>query len=70
MGQPINVIMLVRGKQHFIFLFDNKNRHGVLRQLAQFAADPEIQFSWRDAAMIGLKCREVTSANKYRRFTK
>lgn len=70
MAQPINVIMLARGEQHFIFLFDDNNRHGILRQLAQFAADPEVQFSWRDAAMIGLKCREATSAKKHRRFTK
>jgi hypothetical protein len=59
MDTEINVLALVKGEERFIFLFDDGNRDATLRQLAHFAADPEIDFSWYDAAMLSRKIRDA-----------
>jgi hypothetical protein len=59
MDKEINVLALVKGEEKFIFLFDDNNRDQTLRQLARFAADPELDFSWYDAAMLSRKIREA-----------
>ena len=64
MDQEINVLALVKGEERFIFLFDDMNRDETLRQLARFAADPEIEFSWYDAAMLSQKIREAVPTDE------
>lgn len=59
MDTEINVLALVNGDEKFIFLFDDANRDATLRQLALFAADPEIGFSWQDAAMLSRRIRDA-----------
>jgi hypothetical protein len=59
MNKEINVLALVKGKEKFIFLFDDQNRDETLRQLARFAANPELDFSWYDAAMLSRKIRDA-----------
>ena len=59
MDTEINVLALVNGGERFIFLFDDANRDETLRQLARFAADPELNFSWYDAAMLSRKIRDA-----------
>ena len=59
MDREINVLALVKGEERFIFLFDDQNRDETLRQLARFAADPELDFSWYDAAMLSRKIRDA-----------
>lgn len=64
MDREINVLALVKGEERFIFLFDDKNRDATLRQLARFAADPELDFSWYDAAMLSRKIRDAVPAEE------
>lgn len=59
MDREFNVLALVKGEERFIFLFDDANRDETLRQLARFAADPELDFSWYDAAMLSRKIRDA-----------
>ena len=59
MDREINVLALVKGKERFIFLFDDENRDQTLRQLARFAADPELDFTWYDAAILSRKIRDA-----------
>ena len=59
MSKEINVLALVKGEEKFIFLFDDANRDQTLRQLARFAANPDLDFSWYDAAMLSRKIREA-----------
>ncbi|CAD74557.1 MAG TPA: hypothetical protein DDX19_19395 [Rhodopirellula baltica] len=59
MEKEVNVLALVKGEERFIFLFDDENRDETLRQLARFAANPELDFSWYDAAMLSRKIRET-----------
>ncbi|MDG2223342.1 MAG: hypothetical protein P8L85_18310 [Rubripirellula sp.] len=63
MDREINVLALVKGEERFIFLFDDQNRDETLRQLARFAANPEVDFSWYDAAMLSRKIRDAVPSD-------
>jgi hypothetical protein len=58
MDKEVNVLALVKGDQRFLFLFDDENRTETLRTLGRFAADPELDFTWYDAAVLSRKIRE------------
>ncbi|HUG68951.1 MAG TPA: hypothetical protein VMM76_14475 [Pirellulaceae bacterium] len=61
MSQDINVLALVKGEERYIFLFDDNNRSEVLRTLGRYASNPELSFSWYDAAVLSQKIRQVTA---------
>ncbi|MDO4558427.1 MAG: hypothetical protein Q4C47_05640 [Planctomycetia bacterium] len=60
MNQEINVLALVKGKERYIFLFDDtsRNRTRLFRTLRRFASCPELSFTWYDAAALGQKIRQ------------
>lgn len=64
MDREINVLALVKGEERFIFLFDDVNRDETLRQLARYAADPELDFTWYDAAMLSRKIRDAIPSDE------
>lgn len=73
MDKEINVLALVKGEERFIFLYDDANRTETLRLLGRFAADPEIDFTWYDAAVLSKRIRDsipavVEEEHKHRRF--
>ncbi len=63
MSSDINVVALVRGSEQYIFMFDEANRTETLRTLGRYAADPDLSFTWYDAAILSQKVREVLPAN-------
>ena len=62
MNGEINVVALVRGEEQYIFMFDEANRTETLRMLGRYAADPDLSFSWYDAAVLSQKVREMLPA--------
>ena len=69
MTQDINVLALVKGDERYIFLFDDGNRSEALRTLGRFASNPELSFSWYDAAVLSQKIRATAqAATKSERF--
>lgn len=67
-SQDINVIALVKGGERYVFLFDDNSREETLRTLARYAANPDLSFSWYDAAMLGQKVRRTTPHCRRHRF--
>jgi hypothetical protein len=61
MSSDINVVALVRGDEQYIFMFDEANRTETLRTLGRYAADPNLSFTWFDAAIISQKVRELSA---------
>ena len=59
MYQALNVLHLITDDQKYIWIFDDANRDATLRQIAQFAANPELSLSWHDAAVLSKKVRET-----------
>lgn len=66
MSQDINVLALVKGEERYVFLFDDASRAETLRVLGRFASNPELSFSWYDAAILSQKVRQVAPAAEER----
>jgi hypothetical protein len=69
--QDINVLALVKGSERYIFLFDDESRAETLRVLGRYASNPDLSFSWYDAAVLSQKIRQQSqpaSAKPLRRF--
>jgi hypothetical protein len=61
MHKEINVLALVKGEERYIFLYDDERRVETLRMLGRYAADPQLSFSWYDAAVMSKKIREMAN---------
>lgn len=61
MTQDINVLALVKGEERYVFLFDDAHKADALRQLGRFASNPELSFSWYDAAVLSQRLRQEES---------
>jgi hypothetical protein len=55
----INVLALVKGQERYIFLYDDSQKAEALRVLGRFASNPELSFSWYDAAVLSQKIRQM-----------
>lgn len=58
-NQDINVLAMIKGEERYIFLYNDENRVEMLRTLGRYAADPQLTFSWYDAAVMSKKVREI-----------
>lgn len=58
MSQDINVLALVKGNERYVFLYDDASRAETLRTLGRFASNPELSFTWYDAAVLSQKIRQ------------
>jgi hypothetical protein len=59
MPQGINVLALVKEGERYIFLYDDQSTSQVLQTLGRYAADPELSFSWYDAAVLSQRVRHL-----------
>ena len=50
-SKDINVIALVKGEERYVFLFNDETRAETLRTLGRYASNPDMSFSWYDAAV-------------------
>ncbi|MBN1589693.1 MAG: hypothetical protein JW888_09270 [Pirellulales bacterium] len=60
MNEDINVLALVKGDERYVFLYDDSSRAETLRVLGRYASNPELSFSWYDAAVLSQKIRQET----------
>lgn len=58
MNQDINVLALVKGEERYVFLYDDASRAETLRVLGRYASNPELSFTWYDAAVLSQKIRQ------------
>ena len=61
MSQDINVIALVKGEERYVFLFSDETRAETLRTLGRYASNPDLSFSWYDAAVLSQKVRRTAT---------
>jgi hypothetical protein len=57
MGRSVNVIALVKDGERYVFLYDDASAPQLLQTFGKYAADPELNFSWYDAAVLSQKVR-------------
>jgi len=61
-SQEVNVLALTKGSERYIFLFNEEHRADTFRAFARYASDPELSFSWYDAAIMSRKIRQSDSS--------
>lgn len=61
-ASDINVLALIKGEERYVFLYDDFSRPELLHTLGRFASDPQLSFTWYDAAVLSQKVRQ--DANK------
>jgi len=62
-NEDINVLALVKGRERYIFLYEDSQRAEALRALGRFASNPELSFTWYDAAVLSQKVRQNTPSD-------
>ena len=68
MSQDINVLALVKGVERYVFLYDDASRAETLRTLGRYASNPELSFTWYDAAILSQKIRQESQSTPLRAF--
>jgi len=57
-----NVLALIKGPERYVFVYDDDSRECLLEAFQAIASDPELSFSWHDAAVLTDKAREQADA--------
>lgn len=75
MQRGVNVLALVKDGERYVFLYDDDSSAALLQTLGRYAADPELSFSWYDAAVLSQKVRrlkreEEQKQQRYRESTR
>ena len=67
-AQDINVVALVKGSERYVFLYDDDSRAEALRMLGRYASNPDLSFTWYDAAVLSQKVRQNAPRSFRTRF--
>ena len=51
------MVGLVKGGERYVFIFRQDQKDDCLKELGEFAKNPELSFSWYDAAVLSQKVR-------------
>jgi hypothetical protein len=57
-ANEFNVLALVKGPEHYIFIYDDNSRPHVIDAFRDQAADPGLSLNWFDAMVLTTKARE------------
>jgi hypothetical protein len=60
--REFNILALVKGKERYVFVYDDASRHALLDVFRDQAADPRLSFNWFDAAVLTEKARSQEQA--------
>lgn len=62
MEGDVNVLALVKGSERYILLFTDQYRGSAISHLGRMASDPELSFTWYDAAVLSQRLRRQEEA--------
>lgn len=54
----LNFLATVKGSERYVFLYEDGREQDLLRTFGRFASNPELSFTWYDAAVMSQKVRE------------
>jgi hypothetical protein len=64
LANDLNVLALIKGAEHYIFVYDEASRPQVIEDFRDMAADPDLDLSWFDAMVLTKKAREQASVEE------
>ncbi len=69
MTQDITILALVKGSERYVFRYDGTSRKETLRMMGRYASNPDLSFTWYDAAALSQRIRQqsqkVTPASRF-----
>ena len=65
MSKSMNVLALVRDGHRYVFLYDDNSIDTVLTTLSDYASDPELDFTWYDAAVMAQRVRALMEQQQF-----
>ena len=64
-NKDFHVLALVKGEHQFVYIFDDMGWDDLVETLCQQAEDPNLEFSWFDAALLSHRAKtQIESANE------
>lgn len=66
----LNMLALVKGEERYVFFYTNSTEADARRTFGRFAANPELSFTWYDAAVLSQKiaAERIKRTAKDKRF--
>lgn len=61
MQHELSVLALVKGRERFIYVYDDESRERLIDTVRDHAADPTVSLSWFDAAALTERARQQAS---------
>lgn len=58
MSNEVNVLALIKGTEHYIYIYDDGSRAEVINTFRDQAADPGLSLNWFDAMVLTAKSRD------------
>ncbi|MDO4569545.1 MAG: hypothetical protein Q4D38_04085 [Planctomycetia bacterium] len=62
MNQEVYILALTKGTERYVFMYNDETRSETFRTFARFATNPELSFTWYDAAVLSQKIRRDDSS--------
>src|SRR5690349_452100 len=62
LADEVNILALIKGQEHYIFVYDDASRPQLIDNFRDLAADPQVNLSWFDAMVLTTKAREQEQA--------
>lgn len=59
-SDDVNVLVLVKGDERYVWLFRDESRPEALRSLGRYASNPDLSLTWYDAEQMSQKIRAVS----------
>ena len=57
--QDLHLLALVKGEEHYVFLYEEEAKSELIQTLREWAADPRLSFSWFDAAVLTARLQSL-----------
>ncbi len=58
-NEDINVLVIVKGFERYVFVFNTDHEPETLRTFGRYASNPDLSFTWYDAAVLSQRVRQV-----------
>ena len=65
MNDDVNVLALVKGQERYLFLYEDSQQAEALRALGRQASNPELSFTWYDAAVLSKRIRNEARKQEF-----
>ena len=66
MPREVNILALIKGGEHYVYVYDDASRPALIRSLRQQATDPHLSLTGFDAAVLIEKARQQALTNAAR----